>query len=644
MTALPVAARRPGAAALGLLAALVAPLPAQAPVRRPAPAPVAGLPPVPLVRGAPRVTVLYPARGQLLDIRDSTFLFGSVGTGEARLAINGDPVRVWPNGAWLAWVPVPDDTLVRFELVAEAANGRDMLVHQVRRPARRQRPGGLWVDAASVRPRGRVVVPPEEWLPLSVRASPGAAVVLVLGDGTRVPLVPDPTPEPLPDPVRRAEGDEERLAPRPSAGDRYVGLLRGRAIAAGSARLVARRGSDSVEVPWPADLVLLDSLPRVVRFDDDTGGRGDTDSTTIGRPTPDGTYTWFFPTGTRAVLTGRRDDMVRVRLSRAAEAWVPVEDVWELPRGTPPPAATLGSLTLAPGADRLLLRLPLDQRVPFRVDERADGLAVLLYGARADADRARTGATDPWVAGLGWSQRAADEVEVVLALRRAPWGWRARWRGTDLLLEVRRPPVLEARRPLRGRRIAIDAGHPPAGATGPTGLREREANLAVARRVQALLERAGATVQMIRQDDRPLALPERTLAAERAGADLLVSIHNNALPDGVEPFGNSGTSVFHFWPSHRALAEALQAALLRRLGTADLGVARADLHMVRPSWMPSALTEGLFMMLPEHEAALRSAAGQQRYAEGVVAGIEAFLRQRAAEGAERPLSGPGPTR
>jgi N-acetylmuramoyl-L-alanine amidase len=46
--------------------------------------------------------------------------------------------------------------------------------------------------------------------------------------------------------------------------------------------------------------------------------------------------------------------------------------------------------------------------------------------------------------------------------------------------------------------------------------------------------------------------------------------------------------------------------------------------------MPSILTEGLFIMVPEQEAALRSPQGQRLYAEAVVDGIRRFLRERDA--------------
>jgi N-acetylmuramoyl-L-alanine amidase len=80
------------------------------------------------------------------------------------------------------------------------------------------------------------------------------------------------------------------------------------------------------------------------------------------------------------------------------------------------------------------------------------------------------------------------------------------------------------------RLIVIDPGHGGAdpGAVGATGLEEAQVVLAVGRRVEQYLKRMGYRVLMTRTDDRGLALAERAAMANRAGADLFISVHANA--------------------------------------------------------------------------------------------------------------------
>jgi N-acetylmuramoyl-L-alanine amidase len=339
-------------------------------------------------------------------------------------------------------------------------------------------------------------------------------------------------------------------------------------------------------------------------------------------------------------VTGRVNEDLRIRLSPEAEAWVPVAEARALPSGLPVPRAVAGSVTLTTFADRVALRIPLTQRVPFQVLESERNLTVKFYSALGDVDWMRYG-SDSLVQRLSWSQSGRDELTFSVDLAAPVWGYRTRWSRNDLLLEIRRPPAIRRRDPLRGRIIAIDPGHPPLGATGPTGLREADANLAVASRLRAMLQAAGARVVMTRTADTAVDLWSRVALADSSGAQLLVSIHNNALPDGVNPFTNNGTSVFYNQPRSVPLAAEIQRALVRRLKLPDLGISRADLAVVRPTWMPAVLCEGMFLILPDQEARLRSARGQRLYAQGVFEGIRSFLRDRAESRPSPPVGQAG---
>lgn len=629
--------------------------------------------------------VVYPALTDLVRVRDSSFLLGSVANGKARLTINGSPVRVWPNGAWLAWIPFPPDSVMQFRIEARSDQDSSVLVYPVRRDRRflpgEVRAGGAWVDSMSLSPRGQVWLPATEYLTLSARAAEGANVRVHLPDGAIVQLLPQRQPQEVLPAIRAFERDTTKL--RTPDEVRYVGVIRGRAIGPDPgpvlhgpspalikvlgpavlrcvmgpacpvpysellppdsrwAVIETSLGQDTVRVRWPLQVALLDTLPLITEFDDDSTGTGKTDSVTPGRAVPGGPYAWFFPTGTRASVTGRANEDLRIRLSPEAEAWVPVADARTLPRGLPAPRAVAGSVTLTGSRDRVVLRIPLTQRVPFQVLENDRNLALTFYSTLGDVDWVRYGG-DSLIQRVGWTQSGRDELTFSIDLSAPVWGYRTRWSRNDLLLEIRRPPKIRGRDPLRGRIIAIDPGHPPLGATGPTGLREAEANLAVSLKLQAMLKSAGARVLMTRTADTAVDLWSRIALADTSGAELLVSIHNNALPDGVNPFTNNGTSVFYNQPRSVPLADDVQRALVRRLKLPDLGISRADLAVVRLTWMPSVLCEGMFLILPDQEETLRSAKGQRLYAQGVFEGIQSFLRWRAAGGSGAGVGQAGP--
>src|SRR5438046_8171245 len=76
------------------------------------------------------------------------------------------------------------------------------------------------------------------------------------------------------------------------------------------------------------------------------------------------------------------------------------------------------------------------------------------YGGASDINWMQYGegggaaGTDPLVTRMSYAQPAADEVTITLELARRVWGYRARFEGRDLLLEVRRPPVIDREHPL----------------------------------------------------------------------------------------------------------------------------------------------------------------------------------------------------
>ncbi|MGB7086039.1 MAG: DUF3747 domain-containing protein, partial [Phormidesmis sp.] len=79
--------------------------------------------------------------------------------------------------------------------------------------------------------------------------------------------------------------------------------------------------------------------------------------------------------------------------------------------------------------------------------------------------------------------------------------------------------------------VVIDPGHGgrDPGAVGIGGLREKDINITVSRRIQQSLQDRGVNALLTRSDDREIDLDPRVNFAERADADVFVSIHSNAI-------------------------------------------------------------------------------------------------------------------
>ena len=618
-----------GAAAL--LAACASSAPAPSPAAPPAPAASTALPPITPVTGPLKLSVVYPPSEHMIESRDSEFVFGSVGNGKATLTINGTPVPVAPNGAFLAFLALPPATASHFDLVATAGADTASLQYPIKLspPIVKFAPvGPLAFDTASVTPApgARLSLRDDEFVRVSVRAPSNATVIWEGDQGAVLALLSG-----VPAPGAHLFGGAGAITTYKSGGDPevYTADIQARQLRARTDILITR-GADSLRVPLgnvapapnPGTLVILGS---------DTSAYGDSDRAVIARPVPAGTYKWFLLPGTVVPLTGWSGDFARVRLDSELEVWVSASETRYLPPGSAAPRRLAFASRILPAAEWSDLVIPMTARPPLIVEEGPRELVLTLYDTQITTDLIRYAENDSLLRLVQWVPLTSDRGKFTVRLAAPPYGYLVFWDRVQsaLVLRVRRTPVIDAGAPLRGLTIAIDPGHPPIGATGPTGLYEPVPTLAIGLQVKQMLEAEGATVFMTRTTADPVALNDRPVMARRANAHALVSIHLNALPDGVNPFISNGTGAYYFQPQSIPLARALQAGMVRHMGLRNLGINYDNLALARPTWMPAVLCEGAFLMLPEQENALRTPQFQAAYARGVVDGLEEYFRTLA---------------
>ena len=215
-------------------------------------------------------------------------------------------------------------------------------------------------------------------------------------------------------------------------------------------------------------------------------------------------------------------------------------------------------------------------------------------------------------------------------------------------------------------RIVIDAGHGghDSGTLGADGIQEKDVVLDVALRLGKLLhQKMGAEIVYTRADDTFIPLETRTAIANKAQADLFISVHANSSPDasarGVEVYYLNFTSdpeamrvagrenavstksvhelsdlvkkiaLKDKIDESRELAADVESGLYGGLtkgneGLKDRGVKKAPFVVLIGANMPSILAEISFVTNPDDAEQLRTPEYRQRVAESLFNGVARY--------------------
>lgn len=241
--------------------------------------------------------------------------------------------------------------------------------------------------------------------------------------------------------------------------------------------------------------------------------------------------------------------------------------------------------------------------------------------------------------GIGdiWSKISLDEGDYYVA--------------TEYLSE--KEPIVQ------GKLIAIDAGHQEKAneekeAIGPgasetkakvttgtkgvsTGMAEYELNLQVALKLKEELKSRGYEVFMVREsNDVNLSNHERAKMAEEAGAEILVRLHANgsevSATNGVMTICGTKDSpyVADLYEDSYRLANEVLNHFVESTGAKSKGIWETDI-MSGINWatIPVTIVEMGFMSNKEEDEKMATDSYQQKMAEGIADGIDAYYEKSA---------------
>lgn len=188
-------------------------------------------------------------------------------------------------------------------------------------------------------------------------------------------------------------------------------------------------------------------------------------------------------------------------------------------------------------------------------------------------------------------------------------------------------------------KVCIDAGHGghDPGAIGPSGVKEKDVNLAVALKLGEMLRTRKIDVVYTRKNDshdfprdQKQNLAKRVSIANTSKADIFVSIHcnsaNNRQARGMEIYTTVGRTKADILAEKiiESWKETFKNPIIRKDISDGDSDKEANFYVLKYTRMPAVLIELGFISNPEEEKELSSDSFQTKAAEAISRGIYSF--------------------
>ena len=560
----------------------------------------------PLAAG--QINFVYPPEGTAIPAVARTFVFGNISPATSTLTINGEKIAVHPNGGFLAYLPVSGGDFAFKGALSDGTTAQRVI--KVRQAEAAAVPAGkMGLELTSNASDAEAA--PGDHLKFTASGTPGRQAVLTLEGVFRdLPMAESPAGSGRYSAYYRVKDSDSCSGAQLSA--RFKAGLFGRGASARS------KGK-----------VRISQVPSLVETTTDT---------VVLRNAQEGGYMLFLGKGVKLVTDARSNGMRRVILAAGETGWVEDSKVAHAGQASPAyNAAETGTIKMRKADFGSSATVVIGERVPYKAEVLPDRLRVTLYYTTLHTNWVIYDSSDTLVRNVTFRQTGTNTAEIdFVTAPGALWGYNIGYPNgsRSLVVDLRARPraALAWPKPLAGLDIVLDPGHSPKytppydGAIGPMGTFEFQANMAIAKKAQEKLLALGATVQLTRNGDENLPLADRPKVAQALGGDIFISIHNNALGDGEDPFAAPrGFQVYYYQQHSMDLAAALHGAYVRNVPLPDEGLRYGDYLVVRNTWMPAALIESAYMIIPRQEELLYTPEFQDKLGSAIAEGVLNFF-------------------
>lgn len=336
-------------------------------------------------------------------------------------------------------------------------------------------------------------------------------------------------------------------------------------------------------------------------------------------------------------ITGQLNNFYRISLLDDQEGWLE-EKYIKTASYFNAPKNNVWKVTAEEVENKSVLTVFNNNKTSFKTEQTPVGFEITLFNTQL-LNTPQENLKTSLFSNISFENIKDDAQKIILKFDRNSklWGFDFAYEGGNLVFNFYHAPkfAITKEQPLNGVKIVLDPGHSPKriapydGAVGPSGMLEYEINYKIALKTKEKLEALGAIVFMSKEENENMPLARRQEKVLSEQAHLFISLHNNALPDQIDPLSQPrGFSFFYYYPHSYTFAEAIERSFVSNIALPDEGIIQRDFSVTRSTpQVPAILIEHAYMLLPEQEDLLSQDSFIDKLATATAKGVKDYIRE-----------------
>ena len=281
-------------------------------------------------------------------------------------------------------------------------------------------------------------------------------------------------------------------------------------------------------------------------------------------------------------------------------------------------------ITFKEEKNKYKLNIETDFKSPYIINENGNNLNFTLYDNYFDPIETKisnkNGSFELPIAFV-------DDLEIKYKNDKPLFGYSVESYEKGYILNVKKSPKINPKKPLKNIKVTLDAGHGgyEKGACC-FGLEEKNINLQIVKKLRKELKKQGAKVYLTRKKDKKVDLYERISFANEKDSDILLSIHQNSLPNPKDIDKKYGVGTYYYHPQAKNLAQKIQENLISATKFRDDKVNYASFAITRASLPVSVLIECGYIIRKEEAEKISNKKFQKIIAKAITKGCAQYLK------------------